>query len=457
MVLVKEKTNPWLYEKLKKVNPPELGLVIEVEHDYTEQVASELEALNIKVKRELISWGRYIPIVALPENIPEIQRIPHVRAVHYEMPRYPYQMVDPLLGEIRISRVEVPLNLPEAVITSLPILPFGGPLGIFLPFVRPGVEAWPTGRTREIIGAPRENTVTTRVAVLDTGSPLPSHPLRRFRHIEEISTTGEAPLDGLGHGVWCHTCAFLGEAPTGLGDVKSVADAMNSIHVKCLSNLGFGSTTSVLKAMEAAYKWGAKVVSMSLGGPLQGGVDEDPECRIVQETGDEVFWVVAAGNSGPNEWTIGSPAAAPKALTVGAYSPKYEDVSIYSSRGPSAQWYKENPDAWTKDYAKYGENLIKPDVLAPGGGPVEKDQEPVDLIYSGGQGWTDGVYDSPFDAFTLMRGTSMACPHASGLAVLLYERKGYKTTGEIKSVMGEAWGKVKDIARGYGLMYWDKF
>lgn len=471
-----EATNPWLLRKLKdkgfidsggKPQSPRqlLELIVETDVDFTAEVAEKIRTMGIEVHTERVSWGRYVPIVAPVEAMPMMQAVPHVRKIHYSMPRYPYfppfslEKEDPLIGTIKISKVEVPFDPIEIAVSALTSLPFWGPMGILAGLSRTDVEMWPTSKTRKIMEAPEDNTIITKVAVLDTGSLLLFHPMRRGRYVEEYSTIpGEPPQDGLGHGVHVLTTAFMGRFPTRFGDLTSVADAMNVLAVKVLSNFGWGSTESVLKGMEMAYKWGAKVVNMSLGGPMQGGVGEDPECRIINETGDDVIWVVAAGNEGPEEYTIGSPAGAPKALTVGAYSPKYEGAAVFSSRGPNSSYYRENPEAWSRDHSKYGENLVKPDILAPGGGPVEEEQTPVDLIYSGVQGWTDGMYDlSPGDAFEGMRGTSMAAPHTAGLVALLYERKVVRTATDVKRRMRDVSGGAKSTSRGYGLLrytYW---
>jgi len=456
--------NPWLEQKLKerKPNPELLELIIEVERDTAAEVASRIEALGVEVHRERISWGRFVPVAVTAEMIPTIENIPHVKVVHYSMPKYPYffplllRKVDPLLGEIKVSRVEIPFEPQDILEGALPALPFWGPLGRAMGPVREGVEMWPTSKTRKIVEAPVDNTVYVKTAVLDTGIFYPFHPMAT-RSVDMHSTTGEPPFDGLGHGTHCHTTAFVGLADSRFGVCKSVADSVNTLHVKCLTNAGFGSTESVLSAMEYAYNWGAKVISMSLGGPLQGSVEDDPEIKIIQETGDEVCWVVAAGNEGPSEWTIGSPAAAPKALTVGSYSPRYNDVAVFSSRGPNAGYYKNNPDTWARDYAKYGENLLKPDCLAPGGGPIKEGQTPVDLIYSGCQGWTEGMYDlTPGDGFEGMRGTSMACPHAAGLVALLLDRGYARNVADVKRVLRKM-GNLKDTAQGYGLIRFGMF
>jgi len=205
--------------------------------------------------------------------------------------------------------------------------------------------------------------------------------------------------------------------------------------------------------MEIALATGAKVVSMSLGGPQQGPVDHDPEVKTTKILYDHgVIVVVAAGNEGPDRWTIASPGVSPWVITVGSYSPMYDDVAVFSSRGPSGEWYRDHRADWSEDLEKYGDLLIKPDVIAPGGGPAREGQKPIDLIYSGVTGWFDGFYDLFADGFEGMRGTSMATPHVSGLMTLLAEAVPDITVDEVKEVIAATAETGKDVNYGWGLI-----
>jgi len=320
----------------------------------------------------------------------------------------------------------------------------------------------PTGEARKIIQAPdppENKIVNTKVCVIDTGIGFPDvFMLPPSKGRMWMTSTIEQPnfLDGLGHGHWCITAAFGASHQARYGLCMGVADPVGGKlgSVKCLSTLGFGTTWSVIQAMEKAVKWGAKVISLSLGGELQGSVDFDPQCSIIERLKDQVIFVVAAGNSGPDEWTINSPGASPSALTVGSYSPVYGGVSIFSSRGASAPWYKANPEQYIRDFAAHGYDMVKPDVIAPGGGPVEDGQK-VDLIYSAVRGWTDGMNDSiPGDGFDGMRGTSMATPLVAGLVALAVEKNLVRTASDVKRKMSLHGLKPKLLDRGYGLIRW---
>lgn len=464
--------NPWLKEKLKVTHSPEtISLLVEAtDPRQMDAISGDLTKLGIPP----VGWTFNMLLVTAP--LGKVQDIAAIRGVriHYNAPKYiksPPRILDPLLGTLQLSPIEIPFTREQMMARFGPNLLTGvatlGPrlLQQFLRIKTPGgsiqnpdVIIVPTGETRKFLELPQDNKMSqTRVCVLDTGVAWP-HPLfHPSKGMLYLDSTIEQPawMDGLGHGTWVTTCAFGDSANTRFGLCQGVADPENGTLgvIKCLSTAGFGTSFSVLQAMEKAWKWGARVVNMSLGGPLQGGVDFDPECQIIERLAQEVIFVVAAGNEGPDPWTIGSPGASPYALTVGAWSPVYQDLAIFSSRGPSGEWYRDHPEDYRRDYGKYGAALVKPDVLAPGGGPAQKGQK-TDIIYSGVVGWTDGMYDfTPLDLFEGMRGTSMSSPAVAGLVALAYERGLVKTAAQVKGKMIAA-GRSKDDQRGYGLITW---
>nr|GMD15907.1 subtilisin-like protease SBT1.4 [Ipomoea batatas] len=87
--------------------------------------------------------------------------------------------------------------------------------------------------------------------------------------------------------------------------------------------------------------------------------------------------------------------------TVIGNSPSAPRVAAFSSRGPN----KLTPE------------ILKPDVIAPG----------VNILaaYTGAKAPSDNIMDDRRTEFMIMSGTSMACPHVSGLAAML--RKLYPT------------------------------
>jgi len=444
------KINPFLEERLPKV-PPEvqLSFIVETPPAKLQQTLAALEVLGITPIDT--AFNQFILIQApagLAEKIAKIEAV----TLHYNMPKTIYSLlqpplipsltqIDPLLGEIRVPEVVIPA-----------VKPFGLPP---LPHLQqPDVKIIPTSVSKSIIVDVETNLTGRGVlcAVIDTGAPIPLHPQLWGRNISMETTIPEPPIDLQSHGSWCSTCALGNPFETRFGRVEGVATGADLLHIKALSTAGFGSSFSVIKAMEIAYLRGAKVVSMSLGGELQGSIFDDPEVKVVEglsKTG--MIFVIAAGNSGPDEYTIGSPGAAPSAITVAAYSITDGAVSYWSSRGPQGSWYKDRPEELARAKSIYGEDALKPDCSAPGGGRASKEAKPDEVLYSGCHGWFDGFYDLIADGYEGSKGTSMSTPAVAGLICLLVEGGIVKTAADVKDVL-RLKGHPKTVEDGYGLI-----
>jgi subtilisin family serine protease len=237
----------------------------------------------------------------------------------------------------------------------------------------------------------------TTVAVLDTGYD-PTHPDLAGRVVEAKNFTGNADpngsvaVDGNGHGT--HVASTVGGSGAASdGERKGVAPGADLIIGKVLDDAGDGSEDQIIAGMEWAVAQGADVVSMSLGTPWPtDGTDPMSRAvnRLTRESG--ALFVVAAGNSGPGEQTIGSPGAANLALTVGAVD-KQDQPAWFSSRGP-----------------RFGDGAIKPEITAPG----------VDIVAARAAGTSLGNLLDEY--YTSLDGTSMATPHVAGAAAILAEQ-----------------------------------
>jgi hypothetical protein len=200
------------------------------------------------------------------------------------------------------------------------------------------------------------------------------------------SFPGQDVTDRHGHGTHvASTIAGTGAASD--GKEKGVAPGAE-LHIgKVLGNDGSGQDSWILAGMEwAARDQRAKVVSMSLGsGPTDG---TDPLSQAVNQLSAETgaLFVIAAGNSGPDPYSVGAPGAADAALTVGAVDAS-DRLAAFSSRGP-----------------RVGDSSLKPDLTAPG----------VDVLAARSQYAPEGE-----GSYQTMSGTSMATPHVAGAAALL--------------------------------------
>jgi subtilisin family serine protease len=248
----------------------------------------------------------------------------------------------------------------------------------------------------------------TTVAVLDTGYD-PTHPDLDGRVVEAKNFTenadpeGSVAVDGHGHGT--HVAATVGgSGDASDGDRKGVAPGTDLIIGKVLNNAGEGFEDQIIAGMEWAVDNGADVVSMSLGTPwVSDGTDPMSQAvnRLTRES--DALFVVAAGNAGPGEQTIGSPGAAHLALTVGAVD-KNDQPAWFSSRGP-----------------RWGDGAIKPEITAPG----------VDIVAARAAGTSLGnLLD---EHYTSLNGTSMATPHVAGAAAILADQHPRWTAGQLKA------------------------
>jgi subtilisin family serine protease len=157
----------------------------------------------------------------------------------------------------------------------------------------------------------------------------------------------------------------------------------NGVHIRAhfqlrvLNSQGTGTVSAVLGAlnwvMSNRSTYNIRVVNMSLGMRAVDSYKNDPVCKAVRSLVDAgVVAIAAAGNSGKNSagqkvyGQIHSPGNEPSAITVGASNTYGTDarnddtVTTYSSRGPTRGY-------WTDTYGtKHYDNLIKPDIVAPG-------------------------------------------------------------------------------------------
>ncbi|MCE6997335.1 S8 family serine peptidase [Saccharothrix sp. S26] len=260
-------------------------------------------------------------------------------------------------------------------------------------------KVWLDGSVRAVLdrtvpatGAPRawEAGLTGKgveVAVLDTGYDA-THPDLAGKVVAARDFTDSGgPADDHGHGT--HVAATI--AGSG-GEFTGVAPDARLLVGKVLDRTGRGRESQLIAGLRWAVEQGADVVNVSIGGYASDGTD--PVSQTVDELTRQhgTLFVVAAGNSGPLDRTVTSPAVAAEALAVAAVDDAGA-VPPFSSRGPVA-----------------GTGATKPDLAAPG----------VDVVAARAAGTSMG---QPLDArHTQSSGTSMAAPHVAGGAALLAQQ-----------------------------------
>ncbi|MFI6879124.1 S8 family serine peptidase [Streptomyces sp. NPDC050400] len=126
------------------------------------------------------------------------------------------------------------------------------------------------------------------------------------------------PMDDNAHGT--HVAGIIAAKAAGPGGVTGAAPDARLLAYKVMDADGYGETSAIVAGIEAAIDPAnphrADVINLSIGGPGDGS---DPLGRAATAAVDAGVVVVAsAGNEGPGPYTVGSPAAAPGVLAVGA-------------------------------------------------------------------------------------------------------------------------------------------
>lgn len=239
-----------------------------------------------------------------------------------------------------------------------------------------------------------------KVAVLDSGVDA-THADLAGRIAARKNFTAEPETDLIGHGT--HVAATVASVdPVHRGVAPGASLLIGKV---CLRD-GRCELSSVLAAMEwASTEQHAKVVNLSLGGPDEAGLDpiEEAVNRLTARNG--TLFVAGAGNFGAaGERTVGSPSTADAALSVGAVD-RADALAPFSGRGP-----------------RLGDAAIKPDVTAPGVGIVAARSK-------------DGDLGDPNQTRMAGDGTSMATPHVSGAAAVLFQQHPDWTPAQVKAAL----------------------
>ncbi|MGY0691223.1 S8 family serine peptidase [Virgibacillus sp. FSP13] len=101
------------------------------------------------------------------------------------------------------------------------------------------------------------------------------------------------------------------------GELQGVAPDAEIYAYRALGPGGQGSSVQVIAALEQAVEDGVDIINLSLGNAVNGP-DYPTSIAVNRAVELGVAVVIANGNSGPDNWTVGSPATASKALSVGA-------------------------------------------------------------------------------------------------------------------------------------------
>jgi subtilisin family serine protease len=290
------------------------------------------------------------------------------------------------------------------------------------------IEAWNAG----------ERGAGTRVAVLDTGFDLDHPDLAPNIDPASADFTGEGLsyqlADPFSHG--SHTAGTVAAADNSFGTI-GVAPEADLILVKVLGDSGSGSFEDVIEGiLYAAGPANADVISMSLGARIpRSGDPTDPEVDTPEEVADlkmainratryafkqGATVIASAGNDAEdydqNDGVLHLPSDADEVLSISATAPIGWAVDPTVTLDNLAS------------YSNYGNSVL--DFAAPGGDFIYPGDElcivvllrpcwVFDLVFSTGSNLNPAIASYYWSA-----GTSMAAPHAAGVAAIIIGANG---------------------------------
>lgn len=270
------------------------------------------------------------------------------------------------------------------------------------------------------------------VAILDTGIAYETDGV--YVQAPELSSTNFTagydfinsdthPNDDNGHGT--HVAGTVAQSTNNGIGVAGAAYGATLMPVKVLDAEGSGTYAAIANGIYYAADHGAKVINMSLGGPVGSTTLEE---ALAYAHGKGVTIVAATGNDSAS--TVSYPAAyneyviAVGATGYGGY------LASYSNTGSSV------------------------DLVAPGG------DTKVDLNKDG---YGDGILQNTLDpgstssfAYYFYQGTSMATPHVAAAAAMVIAKGAATTPAEVQTLLQSTARDLgtpgKDNSFGYGLI-----
>jgi serine protease AprX len=243
------------------------------------------------------------------------------------------------------------------------------------------------------------------IAVIDTGIDATHMDLDGGKVIGGWDFVGDSDLlyDDHGHGT--HVASIAAGEGQANPAYRGVAPGAALVSVKTLDSNADGTwehaNAGIQWVIDNKDIYGIDVMNISWGAGGSSDGTSVTEQLVDRAVGAGIVAAVSAGNDGPGPYTIGVPAAAATAITVGAMADVEEGgffLADFSSRGPTA------------------DGRIKPDISAPGW----------DVMAA--------KYDST-DEYTEMSGTSMAAPFVAGVAALMLDADSSLQPNAVKTTL----------------------
>jgi len=284
-----------------------------------------------------------------------------------------------------------------AELSSNPLVAYVGPNYVARIAGEPNDPAWWRQWNLTQIDAPAAWDLSTGtnlvIAVVDTGVDL-SHPDLSAKLVQgyDFANGDSDPQDDHGHGT--HVAGIAAAASNNGIGVAGVSWGARIMPLKVLDARGDGTYFNIIQAIQYAADHGARVINLSLGGS-QSDPNMLAAINYARERGSLV--VAATGNQ---SGSLLYPAAYDETFAVAATTDRQTRPS-YSNFGPAT------------------------DIAAPGGTQ------------------SAGIYGlAPGGGYATQFGTSMATPHVSGLAALLWGLSPNLTAEQLVDIIQETAAKV---------------
>ncbi|MUV37390.1 Minor extracellular protease vpr [Lentibacillus sp. JNUCC-1] len=169
-----------------------------------------------------------------------------------------------------------------------------------------------------------------KVGVIDTGIDF-NHPdlADNYKGGYDLVDLDDEPMETqVSEGIPTIHGTHVAGIIAGDGALKGVAPDAELYAYRALGPGGQGTSVQVIAALEEAVRDGMDVVNLSLGNAINGP-DYPTSQAVNRATEKGTMIVIANGNDGPGDWTVGSPATAVNALSVGATAPKTMMPELY--------------------------------------------------------------------------------------------------------------------------------
>jgi thermitase len=208
------------------------------------------------------------------------------------------------------------------------------------------------------------------------------------------------PADDYGHGT--HVTGILAAQSDNARGVAGVAPGVSILPLKVLNSVGAGTYANIAAAIQYASSNGADIINLSLGGSAHSSILEQ---AVLDAYDAGCLLIASAGNQG--QAGVNYPARYAEVLAVAA-TDHYDRWPSYSNWGPEV------------------------DLAAPGGTATDQ----IWSTWPGGYNWEHG--------------TSMACPHVSGAAALMWAANPTLTAIDIAGILRQTADKVGQFSYAGG-------